>query len=51
MGIAEIWVIDPEDGSYSRYEDRQLTRRDSFSEASHNIVFDMVEIKKLFDES
>jgi Uma2 family endonuclease len=51
MGIPEIWVIDPEDGSYSRYEDRQLTRRDSFSEPSHNIVFEMVEIKKLFDES
>jgi Uma2 family endonuclease len=51
MGISQIWVIDPEDGSYSRYEDGQLARRESFSEPSLGIVFDMNRIKDLFDES
>jgi Uma2 family endonuclease len=51
MGILQIWVIDPEDGSYSRYEDGQLTRRENFIETSHGIVFEMNEIKKLFDQS
>jgi hypothetical protein len=44
-------VIDPEDGSYSRYEDGQLLRRDSFSEPSHGILFDMDAIKEIFDQS
>ncbi len=26
MGIPEIWVIDPQDGDYYRYEERQLVR-------------------------
>jgi Uma2 family endonuclease len=51
MGILQIWVIDPEDGSYSRYEDGQLTHTESFAEPSHGIVFEMNEIKKLFDQS
>lgn len=51
MGIPQIWVIDPGDGSYSRYEDGQLTRRESFSEPSHGIVFEMNAIKELFDQS
>ncbi|MGB8535507.1 MAG: Uma2 family endonuclease [Acidobacteriaceae bacterium] len=51
MGIPQIWVIDPEDGSYSRYEDGQLTRRESFSEPSRGIAFDMDKIKELFDQS
>src|SRR5271156_5464389 len=51
MGIPQIWVIDPEDGSYSRYEDGQLTRRESFSEPSHGIVFELNKIKELFDQS
>jgi Uma2 family endonuclease len=49
MGIAEIWVIDPQDGAYYRYEDRQLLRNDSFSCAAHGIVFDMNRIKEQLD--
>jgi Uma2 family endonuclease len=41
MGISEVWVIDPQDGAYNRYEDRQLLRRDSFSYAEKGIVFEM----------
>jgi hypothetical protein len=51
MGIPQIWVIDPADGSYSRYEDGQLTHRDSFSEPSHDIALEMNEIKELFAQS
>jgi hypothetical protein len=32
MGIPHIWVIDPEDSSFSRYEDSQLNRRETFSD-------------------
>jgi Uma2 family endonuclease len=49
MGIAEIWVIDPQDSSFYRYEDRQFTRRDLFSHAEKGIAFDMNEIKQLLD--
>jgi Uma2 family endonuclease len=49
MGIAEIWVIDPQDSSFSRYENRQLTRNESFSHAEKGIAFDMNELKKLLD--
>ena len=49
MGIQEIWVIDPRDSSYFRYQDRQLTRRDTFSHAARGIHFEMNEIKKLID--
>jgi Uma2 family endonuclease len=51
MGIPQIWVVAPEDASYSRYEEGQLVRRESFSEPSRGIVFDMNRIKDLFDES
>jgi Uma2 family endonuclease len=51
MGIPQIWVIDPADGSYSRYEGGQLKRRETFSEPSRGIVFDMNKIKELFDQS
>jgi Uma2 family endonuclease len=47
MGIPEVWVIDPQDGAYYRYEDRQLLRRDSFS--YKGIVFDMDRIKDQLD--
>jgi Uma2 family endonuclease len=40
MGIPEIWVIDPQDSTYYRYEQRQLLRHDSFSHAAHGIVFE-----------
>jgi Uma2 family endonuclease len=49
MGIPEIWVIDPQDGAYYRYEERELLRRDSFSFATRGIVFDMNRIKDQLD--
>ena len=49
MGIPEVWVIDPQDGAYYRYEDRQLLRRDSFSCAVKGIVFEMDRIKDQLD--
>ena len=49
MGIAEIWVIDPEDSSFYRYADRQLTRNSAFAHVNRVIAFDMNEIKKLLD--
>jgi hypothetical protein len=49
MGIPEVWVIDPQDGAYYRYEDRQLLRRDSFSYAEKGIVFEMDRIKDQLD--
>ena len=47
MGIPHIWVIDPEDGSFSRYEDSQLNRREFFSDPARGINFDMNVIKGL----
>ena len=49
MGIPEIWVIDPQDSTFYRYEDLQLRRTDSFSHAEKGIAFDMNELKKLLD--
>ncbi len=49
MGIQEIWIVDPQDGAYYRYEERQLLRKDSFSHAAKGIVFDMNSIKDLLD--
>src|SRR5271156_3105295 len=37
MGIAEIWVIDPQDDTFCRYEDGQLLRNDTFSHAGKGI--------------
>jgi Uma2 family endonuclease len=51
MGITQIWVIDPEESSYSHYVDGQLVRRDTFSEPSHGIVFALDKIKELFEQS
>ena len=33
MGIPEIWVIDPQDSTFYRYEELQLLRKDTFSHA------------------
>jgi Uma2 family endonuclease len=49
MGIREIWVIDPQDSTYYRYEERQLLRSDSFNYVDRGIVFDMNRIKDLLD--
>jgi Uma2 family endonuclease len=50
MGIAEIWVIDPQGSTFYRYEDRQLMRKDFFTLAAKNISFEMDEIRKLVDK-
>ncbi len=47
MGIPHIWVIDPEDSSFSRYEDSQLNRRETFSDPARGITFEMNSIKGL----
>ncbi len=49
MGIPEIWVIDPQDSTFYRYEDLQLLRNDTFSHAEKGIVFDMNQLKQLLD--
>ncbi len=49
MGIPEIWVIDPQDSTFYRYEDLQLLRNDTFSHSGKGIVFDMNQLKQLLD--
>jgi Uma2 family endonuclease len=49
MGVPEIWVIDPQDTTFYRYEDLQLRRKDSFSLAEKGIAFDMNQLKNLLD--
>ena len=49
MRIPEIWVIDPQDSTYYRYEDLQLRRTNSFSHAEKGFAFDMNELKNLLD--
>jgi len=49
MGIPEIWVIDPQDGTYYRYQERQLLRNDSFSYPAKDIAFPMDRIKECLD--
>ena len=49
MGIPQIWVIDPQDGSFSRYKERELRWEQEFSEPGHGITFAMEEIKSLLD--
>jgi Uma2 family endonuclease len=49
MGIPEIWVIDPQDSTFYRYENLQLQRNDTFSHAEKGIVFDMNQLKTLLD--
>jgi Uma2 family endonuclease len=45
MGIPEIWIIDPEARTFSRYEAGQLVLRDHFS--LKGMDFDTAEITKL----
>jgi Uma2 family endonuclease len=49
MGIPEIWVIDPQDSTFYRYQDLQLQRNDSFSLAEKGIAFDLNQLKDLLD--
>jgi len=51
MGITHIWVIDPEDSSFSRFEASRLVRRSSFSDNSRAIHFDMSAIKALLSRT
>ena len=47
MGIAGIFVVDPETGMWSRYEDGQLVRREEFRLPERGIHFALAEIGKL----
>jgi Uma2 family endonuclease len=47
MGIPEIWVVDPQDATWCRYEESQLLRKDSFVHEGRGIVFEMSRIKEL----
>jgi len=51
MGVAEIWVIDPVSGTFSRYEDGQLLHRSRFvlvtRDGTRNIDFAVSEIAAL----
>jgi Uma2 family endonuclease len=49
MDIPEIWVIDPQDGAYYRYEDRQLLRRETFSHDIRGMSFQMERIHDQLD--
>jgi Uma2 family endonuclease len=49
MDIPQIWVIDPQDGTFFRYADGQLVRDSFFSLNARGITFDMNKIKDLLD--
>jgi Uma2 family endonuclease len=49
MGIPEIWVIDPEDASFCRYEDGQLMRGAAFSHEGKGIGFDLNDLKTFLE--
>ena len=49
MGIAEIWVVDPETKALSRFEEGQLLRRTVFEHAGKGIRFEVREIEQFLD--
>ncbi len=49
MGIPQIWVMDPEDGSFSRYQNGELQRSAIFADPARGIAFKMEEIEALLD--
>jgi Uma2 family endonuclease len=49
MGIQQVWVVDPQDGTCYRYQDRQLLLNKAFSLPSKNIEFPMSRIAELLD--
>jgi Uma2 family endonuclease len=51
MGIPHIWVVDPEDGSFSRYEDGQLKLTDVFADPARGMKFEINVIKGLLTRS
>ena len=49
MGIPEIWVVDPETRIFSRFEDCQLIRRETFAVLSKAISFPVSQIETMLD--
>ncbi len=49
MGISQIWVVDPQDGTFYRYDERQLLRAETFSLPARKIEFQMSSIRELLD--
>jgi Uma2 family endonuclease len=49
MGIPQIWVVDPQDGTFYRYDPKQLLRADTFSLPAKDIEFRMERIGELLD--
>jgi Uma2 family endonuclease len=47
MGIPQIWLIDPSDPVWQRFEYGKLVDRDVFSLPERGIQFEMIEIGKL----
>ena len=47
MGILQIWIIDPDDKVWQRFEDGRLVDREVFSLPGKGIEFQMAEIGKL----
>jgi Uma2 family endonuclease len=47
MGIPQIWLIDPSDPVWQRFEDGCLVDRDTFSLLDRGIHFEMSKISKL----
>ncbi len=47
MGIAAIWVIDPDTGFFERFESGQLVRRSEFNLPARGIEFSVSEIARL----
>jgi Uma2 family endonuclease len=47
MGISQIWIIDPDDKVWQRFEDGRLVDREVFSLPKRGIDFQMAEIGKL----
>ena len=46
MGVPEIWLVTPETGSFDRFENGDLIRREHFEIAERGIAFDVDEIRK-----
>jgi Uma2 family endonuclease len=47
MGIPHIWIVNPENGRWQRYEEGSLTENTTFDHPTLGIHFDMKEIGKL----
>ena len=47
MGVPEVWLISPETGSFERFEDGQLVRREGFELGERGIAFAVGEVATL----